>query len=260
VGAGAEKVVRQKRRLLKARSALGRCGRGGARDRHGDQHFALRARLDRRRYPIGKNIAKKELRELRIERAYVARAGGCTYGPAFLPKLAIDKCADATPIYRIEKAMRRAGIPISRSTMNDLVFVAADVCELLWRAALAEVRVDAHVQADETSVRTQTRKERSFVWTFLSSTRAVTFSMRWRPRPRRAPEGIEAQSPDESLCNLFDLDPDGFLERLVAQASPMKRPPVTFEDLPAGMRPRVRAAGGGMRGYGKKKAAARGGR
>ena len=92
----------------------------------------------------------------------------CTYGPAFLAKLAVDKCADATPIYRIEKAMRRAGIPISRSTMNDLVLLAADVCEPLWRALLAEVRVDPHVQADETSFRTQTRPARSFVWTFLS--------------------------------------------------------------------------------------------
>ena len=34
---------------------------------------------------------------------------GCTYGPAFLAKLAVDKCGDATPIYRIEKQMRRAG-------------------------------------------------------------------------------------------------------------------------------------------------------
>ncbi len=98
---------------------------------------------------------------------------GCTYGPALVAKLAVDKCADATPIYRVEKAMRRAGIPISRSTMNDLVLVAADVCEPLWRAALAEVRVDAHVQADETSVRTQTRRERSFVWTFLSRVHTV---------------------------------------------------------------------------------------
>ncbi len=98
---------------------------------------------------------------------------GCTYGPAFLAKLAVDKCADATPIYRVEKAMRRSGIPISRSTMNDLVLLAADVCEPLWRTALAEVRIDPHVQADETSVRTQTRKERSFVWTFLSSVLTV---------------------------------------------------------------------------------------
>jgi len=98
---------------------------------------------------------------------------GCMYGPAFLAKLAVDKCADATPIYRIEKAMRRAGIPISRSTMNDLILVAADVCTPLWTAMLAEVRVDPYVQADETSFRTQTRPERSFVWTFLSQLHTV---------------------------------------------------------------------------------------
>jgi len=98
---------------------------------------------------------------------------GCTYGPGFLAKLTVDKCCDATPIYRIEKAMSRAGIPISRSTMNDLVLLCADVCEPLWRAALAEVRSDSHVQADETSFRTQTSSSRSFVWTFLSPTHTV---------------------------------------------------------------------------------------
>jgi transposase len=98
---------------------------------------------------------------------------GCTYGPAFLAKLAIDKCADSTPIYRVEKAMRRAGIPIARSTMNDLVLLAADVLEPLWCCARDEMRVDAHVQADETSIRVQTRLGRSFVWTFLSRMHTV---------------------------------------------------------------------------------------
>jgi predicted nucleic acid-binding protein len=45
------------------------------------------------------------------------------------------------------------------------------------------------------------------------------------------PEGIEAQSPDEFLCNLFDLDPAAFVELLVEQAADLKRPPVTFEQL-----------------------------
>jgi len=98
---------------------------------------------------------------------------GCTYGPGFIAKLAVDKCCDATPIYRIEKAMRRSGIPISRSTMNDLALLGADVAEPLWRAALAEVRADPHVQADETSFRLQTRVGRSFVWTFLSKLHTV---------------------------------------------------------------------------------------
>jgi transposase len=52
--------------------------------------------------------------------------------------------------------------------MNDLILLAADVCTPIWDAALKEVRVDPHVQADETSFRTQTSPSRSFVWTFLS--------------------------------------------------------------------------------------------
>lgn len=93
---------------------------------------------------------------------------GCLYGPAFLAKLAIEKCADAIPIYRVEKAMRRAGIPISRSTLNDLILCAADILAPLWKVALGYMRCDPHVQADETSMRLQTRMERAFVWTFLS--------------------------------------------------------------------------------------------
>jgi hypothetical protein len=48
---------------------------------------------------------------------------------------------------------------------------------------------------------------------------------------RSLPEGVEAQSPDEFLCNLFDLDPDGFVERLHAQAAAMKKRQPTFEQL-----------------------------
>jgi transposase len=98
---------------------------------------------------------------------------GCQYGPAFLAKLAIDKCADATPIYRVEKAMRRAGIPISRSTLNDLLLSAADILQPLWEVALGQVRCDPHVQADETSMRLQTRMNRAFVWTFLAKEHIV---------------------------------------------------------------------------------------
>ena len=100
---------------------------------------------------------------------------GCQYGPGFISKLVVDKCADATPIYRIEKAMDREGIPVARSTMNDLVHIAAQVCSPLWEAALAEVRLDPHVQADETSFRTQVRPERSFLWTFLSERHTVYY-------------------------------------------------------------------------------------
>jgi transposase len=98
---------------------------------------------------------------------------GCQYGPGFIAKLVVDKCADAIPIYRIEKAMEREGVPIARSTMNDLVHLAAEVTTPLWKIAIAELRADPHVQADETSFRTQIRPERSFIWTFLSESYTV---------------------------------------------------------------------------------------
>jgi predicted nucleic acid-binding protein len=45
------------------------------------------------------------------------------------------------------------------------------------------------------------------------------------------PEGLEAQSPDEFLCNLFDLAPEGFVEMLRAQSADLVKPPVTFDEL-----------------------------
>ena len=45
------------------------------------------------------------------------------------------------------------------------------------------------------------------------------------------PDGIEAQSPDEFLCNLFDLDPSGFIALLREQASDLVDPPVSFDEL-----------------------------
>jgi len=52
---------------------------------------------------------------------------------------------------------------------------------------------------------------------------------------RHLPAGIEAQSPDDFLEHLFDLDPDRFLELVCAQAAALKNPPYTFEQLLAGL-------------------------
>lgn len=45
------------------------------------------------------------------------------------------------------------------------------------------------------------------------------------------PEGLEALSPDDFLCELFDLDPLTFVELLREQAGDLTRPPVSFDDL-----------------------------
>jgi predicted nucleic acid-binding protein len=52
---------------------------------------------------------------------------------------------------------------------------------------------------------------------------------------RDLPEGIEAQSPDEFLGNLFDLDRDGLVDLLREQAAALRRPPRSFEELVTGL-------------------------
>ncbi len=49
------------------------------------------------------------------------------------------------------------------------------------------------------------------------------------------PDGIEAQSPDEFLCNLFDLDTDGMLDVVRQQAQALRNPPRSFDDVLAGL-------------------------
>lgn len=52
---------------------------------------------------------------------------------------------------------------------------------------------------------------------------------------RQLPEGIEAQSPDEFLTNLFDLDPDGMTALVQTQAKALRNPPRSFAELLAGL-------------------------
>lgn len=52
---------------------------------------------------------------------------------------------------------------------------------------------------------------------------------------RTLPEGIAAQPPDEFLCNLFSLRPDGMVSIVSAQAAALRRPPKTFEQVLGGL-------------------------
>lgn len=47
----------------------------------------------------------------------------------------------------------------------------------------------------------------------------------------RLPEGIQAQSPDTFLCNLFHADADTLVEVVRSQAAALRRPPRSFEDI-----------------------------
>ena len=90
------------------------------------------------------------------------------YAPGFVAHLIVTKCGDSIPQYRLEKAYRNLGIPISRSTMCDLLHRGARELRPLYDAALTYVPAAADVHADETSVRQQGLDHRAFMWTFVT--------------------------------------------------------------------------------------------
>jgi transposase len=91
---------------------------------------------------------------------------GGQYGFGFAAFLIVEKCADSIPIHRIEKRFIRLGIPISRSTMNDLVHAAAELARPLVARLEKRIASLEIVLADETSMRLQDRPKRGFVWVF----------------------------------------------------------------------------------------------
>jgi transposase len=105
------------------------------------------------------------------------------YAPSFVAHLVVAKCNDSIPLYRLEKAYKQIGIPISRSTMCDLFHRAATELRPLYTAALALVPATADVHADETSIRQQGQTKRAFLWDFVTKDLVV-----YRYAPSRSGE------------------------------------------------------------------------
>jgi len=91
------------------------------------------------------------------------------YAPSFVAHLIVNKCAHANPQHRFEKAHRDLGIPMSRSTMCNLIHRAARELQPLHTAALALVPFAPDVHADETSMRQQDHQGRYYLWTLVTS-------------------------------------------------------------------------------------------
>jgi transposase len=94
------------------------------------------------------------------------------YGASLLAHLAVAKCADHLPLYRLEKDFARRGFPLARSTMNELLHRASELTEPLWKRIVEQIRVRTIVGADETRLRMQDdgtgKPKNGFVWTFVA--------------------------------------------------------------------------------------------
>jgi transposase len=89
------------------------------------------------------------------------------YGPGFYAYLIVAKCGDSLPFYRLEKAFKRIGIPIARSTMTDLFHRAAEILSPLCARILEIVAKSDVVHADETSFKMLSSEKKAYVWTFI---------------------------------------------------------------------------------------------
>lgn len=94
------------------------------------------------------------------------------YGASFLAHLAVSKCGDHIPIYRLEKDFRRQGLPLRRSTMNELLHRASQIVRPLSLRLLDKISSGDTVLADETPMRMQNdgrgKPKTGFVWTFVA--------------------------------------------------------------------------------------------
>ena len=129
-------------------------------------------------------VPAKFVRHEHIQEVLACRCGGCVvtapgppkvvekgqYGASFLAHIAVAKCADHIPIYRLEKELARKGVPVARSTMNDLLHRTSTLLEPIWSRLLSNICTRDVVLADETRLRilkdASGKPKTGFVWTF----------------------------------------------------------------------------------------------
>ena len=122
------------------------------------------------------------LKRIVLTRETVAcRCGGCVltapaperwaektrYASSFVAHLVVSKCLAVTPHYRLEQAFARTGVPVARSTINDLFRRAGQKLEPLRSPLFEVIRKDFLVHADETTFKMTKQTSKSFIWAFI---------------------------------------------------------------------------------------------
>jgi len=126
---------------------------------------------------------------------------GARYGDGFRAFVVTSKCADSIPLYRQARQLSRLGIPISRSTLTDLLHQVARSVEPLAKRLTELVAAAEVVQADETSLKMQKPNKRGFVWTFLADKLiAYRFS---GSRSGTTPEAVLGSGPGTLVVDMY---------------------------------------------------------
>ena len=90
------------------------------------------------------------------------------YGPGFVARVIVHKCADCVPLHRQVKALARDGLHVAPSTLVDLFRRGAELIEPIYKRMRELVKTSAWVHADETSLKMQKVEKLGFIWTFAT--------------------------------------------------------------------------------------------
>ncbi|MBK03171.1 MAG: hypothetical protein CL932_00290 [Deltaproteobacteria bacterium] len=115
---------------------------------------------------------------------------GTHYGPGLHAHVVVQKCADSIPLYRQEKILKRAGVPLNRSTLKDLFHRCAELLKPIYDRMKNHVACSEYVNADETAINIQKKGgcKKGWMWTFIAdSTLVFVFST---SRSRETPEQV----------------------------------------------------------------------
>jgi transposase len=98
-------------------------------------------------------------------------------GVGFLAWLIVSKYADHLPLCRLERIFARHGVELSRARMCDWLMTVAALLDVLVKAMARNVRTGSLIQADETSIRLQSKEKRgktetAWVWVYLGDAAA----------------------------------------------------------------------------------------
>jgi len=153
-------------------------------------------------------------RRLVVLREVVAcRCGGCVvtapaperwsektrYGSSFVAHLVVSKCLIVTPHYRLEQSFKRTGMPVARSTINDLFRRAGQKLEPLRSRLFETITKDFLVHVDETSFKLTTQASKAFIWAFVGqSLTGYTFAL---TRGGDVPLDLLGKSTGAFLCD-----------------------------------------------------------
>ena len=96
---------------------------------------------------------------------------GGIYGPALYAKVASDKCLNAMPLRRQERAFSRLRAPLPASTLCALFHRAGELIVPIYEALHVHVAASPHINADETPlpILDENATRKGWMWVFATS-------------------------------------------------------------------------------------------